>query len=190
MPALPNEPPTYLQRTDDGDLQALHLTIRQGTYLRLPADTSFEHMSPRRLLVSAVVIDSRDRVRGNPNYRLAAADISAWEREHGRIPRDALVLLVTGWDMRWGNTADYLHLDDQQTPVVPGISAEAAELLYERGVRGIGIDTPIPVTFDGWRLANLTNLEQLPPTGATLSIGALKLQAAAISPVRVLALLP
>jgi kynurenine formamidase len=39
-------------------------------------------------------------------------------------------------------------------------------------------------------LLNLTNLEQLPATGTTLMIGALRLQAAERSPARVLALLP
>ena len=39
-------------------------------------------------------------------------------------------------------------------------------------------------------LENLTSVEQLPPTGATVVIGALKLQRAQGSPARVLALIP
>jgi kynurenine formamidase len=99
--------------------------------------------------------------------------------------------------MRWGSPADYLNLDGHQLPRVPGFSdAALVLLLQERKVRGLGSDTPAgapAATFADdaqWLLANLTSVEQLPPTGATLVIGALKIQGAAGSPVSVLAFLP
>jgi kynurenine formamidase len=87
----------------------------------------------------------------------------------------------------------------------PGFGVAAARfLLEERAVAGVGIDTP--GVDPGWEgsfainrlvlerprlvLENLTNLEQLPPTGATLVIGLLRLKGGSGSPVSALALVP
>jgi kynurenine formamidase len=200
MPHLPNTPPTRLLRApEDGRIEAVQMALIQGTSLRLPAAAepqSIESLSPRDLVLPAVVLDVRDAAQEHPAYALSTAEIAAWEREHGRIPAGSMVLLATGWDIRWGSPERYLNLDAQQRPRVPGLSVEAAALLAERGVAGVGIDTPVLIADPEalpahWLLlANLTSVEQLPPTGATLSIGALRVQAAPASPARVLALLP
>ncbi len=39
----------------------------------------------------------RDRTASDPDYRLTAADVTAWERRHGRIAPGTIVLLHTGW---------------------------------------------------------------------------------------------
>lgn len=210
MPHLPGEPLTYIERpTEQAFAQALQVSMHSGTHMVTPATTNpqltVDRLSPRDLIVPVVVLDVRDHAQDNAQYQLSVREIHAWERHHGRIPAGCMVLLATGWDMRWGSPAEYLNLDEQQRPVVPGFSAEAAELLlHQRGVRGLGIDTP---SIDGTHataasaskhslaaqrllLQNLTNLEQLSPTGTTLIIGPLKIQAGAGSPVRVLALVP
>lgn len=54
---------------------------------------------PAELLVRpAVRIDARGLCDGDPSWVLGAADVDAWEAEHGRVPAGAAVLLCTGWD--------------------------------------------------------------------------------------------
>jgi kynurenine formamidase len=196
MPTPPGEMPPQIVRAErDDSVQALSLSVQSGTMLLASSDqplSTLEQRSPRELIASAVVLDVRTAAQEIPSYRLPADAIRAWEARHGTIPADCIVLLATGWDMRWGNPADYFNLDQQQEPQVPGITADAVALLRERGVRGLGVDTPATIApEDDWLLlANLTNVEQLPPTGTTLVIGALKIQGSSASPARVLALLP
>ena len=132
---------------------------------------------------------------------LEAADVEAWEAEHGRVPAGAAVLLCTGWDAYRDDAARYLGdpLD------FPGYGAGAAELLVERGVAGLGIDTlgidpgrraesrrshHIALPAGLWHLEGLVGLEAVPATGATLVVGALRLPGASGTPARVFALLP
>lgn len=200
VPYPPDEPPTRLVRSADGQLREATIGVRTGTILAVAAahgspPTTVDLLSGRDLILPAVVLDLRARAQDTPGYRLEVAEIYAWERIHGPIPPQSLVLLLTGWDLRWGDPAAYLSPDPSGAPQTPGLSADAAALLLdERGAAGLGLDAPaVPVApAEGQRLllANLTNVEQLPPTGATIFIGALRLQAATGSPARVLAVVP
>lgn len=86
---------------------------------------------------------------------------------------------------------------------LPGFSIEATEfLLRERSIWGEGVDTiwfdPAAdyacrshralLAADKWAPEAVANLDQLPPVGATLFIGAPKVRGAAGGPVRLLAM--
>src|SRR5829696_517879 len=90
-----------------------------------------------RLVRPAVRIDARALCDGDPTWTLSAADVEAWEADHGRVPDGAAVLLCTGWDAYRGDARRYLG----EPPSFPGFGADAAELLVERGAAGLGIDT-------------------------------------------------
>lgn len=200
VPYLPGEPTTTLARAADGSLLQLSLGARTGSLLRVVAapgatPDTVEALSPRDLVLPTVVIDARDRAQDAPAFALGVADVLAWEQAHGPIPTGALVLLATGWDVRWGDHEAYLHAGPDGALQVPGFDRAAADLLLnQRRIAGLGVDAPArahtPVAGFTLLLENLTSLEQLPPTGATVVIGALKLQAAQSSPARVLALIP
>jgi kynurenine formamidase len=86
----------------------------------------------------------------------------------------------------------------------PGVSPEAARLLVERRVDGVGIDTASldhgpSIDFRTHRilsssgiygLENLAGLELLPPKGATVIALPMKIRGGTGGPVRVIALLP
>ena len=87
----------------------------------------------------------------------------------------------------------------------PGFDGDTTRwLLAERHIAGVGIDThgvdpgqdeefstnTAVLAGDGIVLENLTNLDQLPPTGATIAIGVLRLAGGFGSPVGVLAFVP
>lgn len=207
---LPQQGATPLTRLvlPPDDRRELLIDLRRATHLDLPHAgqplVSVEHMSPRDLVQAAVVLDVREQIQDDPHYVLQVADIRAWEWRHGRVPSGALVLLATGWDRYWDEPERYFNRDERQVPLVPGFSTEAATwLLEQRQVQGLGSDTPAVViaqraaTDDGEQteqpallLSNLTGLDQLPATGATLVIGALKVQAGTGSPAHVMAFVP
>jgi len=86
----------------------------------------------------------------------------------------------------------------------PGYSVEAAKLLMERHVNGLGCDTlsidygasgdfPVHHVVLGaglYQLENLANLSELPETGAFLVVAPIKLEGGSGGPARVFALLP
>lgn len=106
--------------------------------------------------------------------------------------------------MRWGSHYDYLNVHQGQIRV-PGFGRAAIEwLVQQRGVRGVGVDAPgdqlaVALSSEDQAIAgggyylileHLTNLEQVPPVGATVMIGVLKVEASAVAPARVVALVP
>ena len=186
-----------------------HRPLRWGeraTHLELATTSSggaatVAQIPPRNLLGLAVVVDIAASVARKSDYRASVADLQAWERKHGRIPRRAVVLLYTGWSSRWEDPARYMNLDAQGLPQVPGFSPGAvAFLAADREVLGVGMDAwgPEPTASDGvlvklrpgaWQLLNLTNLDRLPAKGAKLVIAPLRLEAGS-APARVVAILP
>ena len=145
------------------------------------------------------MIDIREACAADRDYALSAADVLEHEAAHGALPPRAAVLVCTGWSAYLADAARYVG--DLR---FPGVSAEAARLLVERGAAGIGIDTlsvdpgissDFAVHFTTlpaglWHLEGLVNLELLPPRGALLAVGAPLLVGGSGVPARPLALLP
>jgi kynurenine formamidase len=179
------------------------------THLELPmavvkGKATVAQIPARELFVHAVLVDVSAKVSQIEDYQLTADDLRAWERRNGRISKESVVLLHTGWSRRWGDPVRYLNLDAQGVPRVPGFSLAALNFLVsERGVRGVGLDAFFPNGTPGsrdeearalphagkWQLVNLTNLNLLPAKGAKLVIAPLRLEAGS-APVRVIAILP
>ena len=64
-----------------------------------------------QLMGAAYVIDVSDKTASDRDYRLSVADVQSFEREHGRIPAGAIVLLRTGWDRKWPDRKAYMGDD-------------------------------------------------------------------------------
>lgn len=177
----------------------IHFGAGQDTVDRIPLD---------RLIGPAVVIDVRTPCAADPDYELTVQDLQAWESQHGRIPPDGLVLMLTGWGQYWPDRTRYLGSstpDQGDTLHFPGFSRAAAEFLVrERAIRGIGIDT---ASIDPGRsrdfqahqvinganlyaLENVAGLEQVPATGAVILALPMKIAGGSGGPVRIVALLP
>lgn len=157
------------------------------------------------LVVPAVVMDIRDKVAVNADYALTIADVRVWEQQYGLVPAGSVVLLYTGWLDLWFDRNAFLNPDAEGGLHFPGFGYNATQfLLHERQIAGVGTDTHgvdpgQDETFSTNRLVleqprivleNLTNLEQLPPTGTTLVIGILRLWGGSGSPATVMALVP
>jgi len=175
---------------------ALALPEHFGTHV----DAPFHFAGPGHLFVSgiavedlvgpAVVVDVRDKVASDEDYRLTVADLRAWERGHGRIPRGAIVIMFSGWGERWGDPDAYRNFHDGALHF-PGFSAESAQwLLDQRDIVGIGIDT-LSVDYgpstdfivhhivngaNKWAVENLANLEQTPAKGGLMVVSPMKIE--------------
>jgi kynurenine formamidase len=169
-----------------------------------PGKTTVDQIPVEQLFGPAVVLDVRPEGAQDADYRLPAARVEEWEKRHGRTPEGAIALLRTGWSARWPDAGEYRNQDVQGRMHFPGFSVEAARLLIERKVSGLGcdslsVDYGASLDFAVHRLAlgsglyhleNLADLSALPETGAFLVVAPIKLEGGSGGPVRVFALLP
>ncbi|HEX7668388.1 MAG TPA: cyclase family protein, partial [Polyangiaceae bacterium] len=182
-----------------------------GTHLDAPvhfseAGESAEKVSVRRMVAPAVILDVAAKAAEDPDYRLTAADVKAWEAAHGAIPRGAITLLRTGWSARWPDRKRYFGDDtpnDASHLHFPSYGKEAAELLVKVGVAALGVDTAsidhgpsqdfpvhrVAAAAQVPGLENLTGLDDLPATGAWLVALPMKIGGGSGGPVRAVALL-
>ncbi|HEY7965034.1 MAG TPA: cyclase family protein [Steroidobacteraceae bacterium] len=160
-----------------------------------------------RFIGPACVIDVAREAGANADFLVTRETIEGWERQHGRIPPHAWVLIRTDWSRRKG-AAEFLNVkaDGAHTP---GFHPQAVPFLAkERDILGVGVETvgtdagqaptfepmfPCHTIMHGsnrFGLASLTNLDQLPATGAVVIAPPLKIVNGSGSPLRVLALVP
>lgn len=145
-----------------------------------------------------VVLDFRHKAFGEG---ISAAEIDeVLDRIGYRLKERDIVLIQTGAS---AYSTEQRYLTDHC-----GMTAEATRYLISRGVRLMGIDA---VTFDPpvwamferkqfweahlvmkqepyWHIENLTNLDQLPPYGFTLSVFPIKWVGTTAAPVRAVAI--
>jgi kynurenine formamidase len=177
----------------------IHFAAGRATADRVPLE---------QLVAPAVVIDVTAKATADPVYRLTRDDVLAFERRHGRIGRGTIVLLRTGWSTRWPDRQAYFGdatPGDASKLRFPSYGVDAAELLVrDRGVAALGADVASidygPSTdFAVHRLAsaagvpgfeNLTQLDQLPPTGAIVIALPMKIEGGSGGPLRAIALVP
>lgn len=161
-----------------------------------------------RLVAPAVVIDVSAKTASDPVYRLTRDDVLAFEREHGRIAPGTIVLLRTGWSRFWPERRAYLGDDtpnDASKLRFPSYGEDAARVLIEErragalGVDVASIDYGPSSDFIVHRIANganvpgfenLTNLDQLPATGAVVVALPMKIEGGSGGPLRAIAIVP
>lgn len=184
-----------------------------GTHIDAPmhfaaGGISTEKIPLESLLAQAVVINVSNKAAADRNYRLTAEDVAAFEKEHGEISAGTIVLMRTDWSDHWPDAMAYLGDDtpgDASQLQFPGFGAEAAKFLSEeRKVAMLGVDTAsvdygksqdfivhrIGAAQGVANLENLTNLDQLPATGATIIALPMKIEGGSGGPARVIALVP
>jgi kynurenine formamidase len=168
-------------------------------------ENATDTIAARRFVGPACVIDVTAEVARDPDFLLTTDRIESWERDHGRIPAGAWVLLRTGWSRRT-DAAAFLNVA-ADGPHSPGFDASASRLLaHDRDVLGVGVETigtdagqafgfdpPFPnhTIMHGagkFGLASLCNLDRLPATGAIVIAAPLKIENGSGSPLRVIAI--
>ena len=159
-----------------------------------------------RLVAPAAVLDFSAQAAADPDFVLEVHHIKEWEAQHGRLPVGGWLLFRTGWDARAHSQREFLNADESG-PHTPGLSPACARWVAEEApVIGLGVETvgtdagaahlfapPFPchsslMGNDKYGLTQLQNLAMLPPTGAVVFAGPLRIVDGSGSPARVLAL--
>jgi kynurenine formamidase len=182
-----------------------------GTHVDAPVHfaegtRSVDQIPLEQLVGPAVVIDVTAGARNDPDYLASVADIEAFEKQHGAIEPDAIVLIRSGWGGYWPDAKKYLG-DDTPGAVenlhFPGLSPEAAKVLVERKIAVVGIDTA-SIDYGATRdfpahqvlaaaqiaiLENVAQLDELPVTGAYLFALPMKIGAGSGGPCQIVGLI-
>lgn len=176
----------------------IHFAERGWTMTDIPVE---------RFVAPAAVVDISKRAAANPDAALEPRDITVWEKANGKLTRGSILIVRTGWSKRWPDWERYYGSKTPKDPATlhfPGVSRQAAARLVERGVSSVGIDTASidpgkSTTFDAHRvlaganifnLENLTNVDELPSTGAIVIALPMKIEGGTGGPTRVLAIVP
>jgi kynurenine formamidase len=184
-----------------------------GTHLDAPLHfaegrQAVDEIPLERLIGRAVIVDVTRQSEANADYQVTVDDLQTWEREHGQIPAGAILLLRTGFSRRWPDAARYLGTAARGAEAVaqlhfPGLHPDAARwLVANRRVNALGIDTASidygqSTAFESHRVLyeqnipafeNLTQLERLPVTGATVIALPMKIERGSGAPLRAIAI--
>jgi kynurenine formamidase len=193
--------------TGGGYYRSLSLSEHSGTHLDAPVHFAPGGRTAAELDLSVLVrpavrLDVRARCGGDADYAVSRADVEELEAAAGRIPPGAAVLVCTGWDAYLDDADRYIG--SGSVPRFPGVGADAAAFLVERGVVGIGIDTlgvdpgrledfpahRVTQPAGVWHLEGLVRLGDVPDRGAWLVAAVLPLVNGSGSPARAFAILP
>jgi len=166
-----------------------------------PHGKDIASIAPKDLVAPLCII--RLNLADQPEYLISKSDILSFENKFGLIPENSFVAADTSWAIYWKDNKRYRNVDSEGNMHFPGFSIEAAELLLERKIVGIGLDTLSP---DGkntefyvhhlllpngkYMIENLANLEKVPERGAWIVALPPKITGGSESPCRCIALVP
>ncbi len=178
-----------------------------GTHIDAPnhfiaGEKSLDQIALEDLIVPVVVVDISAKAGRNRDATLSVEDLRQFETHYGKIPAHCCVMMYSGWEKHL-NDSLFVGLDRQQKKHYPGFSNEAIQFLVaERNIAGIGVDV---LSFDPgtdenytghkilfaagkWGVECVANLAKIPKTGATLLVGAPKVEGATGGFARIMAI--
>jgi kynurenine formamidase len=158
-------------------------TDQLGTQLDPPAHwaphfASIDELPATFAVRPLVVISILKQLVRDPNYALQVADIRAWERRHGRIPRGSVVFVRSDWSARWPDPAL------AKLKKFPGVSLAALKFLHLKrhilfhGHEPLDTDSTPTLVGEAWLMHHgyaqaegVANLDKVPAKGCLVSIG-------------------
>lgn len=164
-----------------------------GTHIDAPVhfienQISVDQIDLKDLIVPVVVIDIEEKAARNHDAQLTVDDIKNFEKQHGKIPDHACVMMYSGWEKHLKDSM-FVGFDNKEVKHFPGFSNDAISfLLANRNIAGIGVDVlsvdpgvddnytghKTLFTANKWALECVANLSKIPKTGATIIVGAPK----------------
>ena len=184
-----------------------------GTHVDPPAHfmkglRTVDQIELKEMILPLVCIDVHEECRRNPDYALPLERVKKWEADHGQIPVGAFVAMRTDWSKRWPDAAKMANKDGQGVAHYPGWSLAALKYLFQEckitasGHETTDTDPGIATTKDDYSLETyilstnhyqielLTNLDQVPESGALIVCTFPKPKGGSGFPARVFAILP
>jgi kynurenine formamidase len=125
---------------DNGFRATFYQMVGQyGTHVDPPAHfdekgITMDEIPLKQMILPLIVLDSTRYLPKDPNHAFSVADLMAWEKHHGRIPRGAFVALRTDMYKDWDSNPERFKREP-----FPAWSFETIKFLYEqRGVVATG----------------------------------------------------
>jgi kynurenine formamidase len=174
-----------------------------GTHVDPPAHfapdgMTMDNIPLNQMILRLVVLDDTPYLAKDPNHAFSIADLHAWEREHGRVPKGAFAALRTDMSKDWDTNPERF----KRSPF-PAWSLDTIKYLYEeRQVTATGhesMDTDITDKMDSetyilqhghYQIEVMANLDKVPPTGALIVVTWPKVENGLGFPARAFAILP
>ncbi len=172
-----------------------------GTHVDAPCHCfkgmkSIDAIDLTEMIAPMFVIDITSKA--HETYLVSPEDIFEYETQYGKIVSKSHVFIRTGWSRFWNDRDRY-----RNGCQFPSIGKDAGEVLLQRGIQALGIDTLSPDTissgFPIHRLMlqhnvliveNVANLEQVPPYGALSGLFPMPFVGGSESPCRLIAMVP
>jgi len=169
-----------------------------GTHMDAPAHcvskgTTIDKLLVSELIAPCFVINVSEYA--HERYSVSPQDIVNFESKHGKIIAGSFVMIQSGWERFWTDPEKY-----RNHHLFPSVSAQAAEMLLNRGVCGLGIDTLSPDRpEDGYHvhqlflgngkylIENAANLKNLPAHGSFICALPMNIKDATEAPIRLIA---
>jgi kynurenine formamidase len=183
-----------------------------GTHLDAPIHFAKNKLTVDQIPLSsltgmAVNIDVSHKALADRDYQVSIEDIENWEKVHGIVQDNTIILFRTGYDRYYPNREHYFGTSKTGQAAIPelhfpGILPETTQWLVEkRHIKAIGLDTPsldygqskdfkthqILLGHDKPGFENLTNLDRLPVTGIYLVALPMKIAKGSGGPLRIIA---
>jgi len=196
-----HEPYTILK---DGFRTTFYEMVGQyGTHVDPPAHfaekgITMDKIPVKQMILPLVVLDDTPFLAKDPNHAFSIADLMAWEKAHGRVPKGAFAALRTDMYKDWDANPERFKRSE-----FPAWSLETVKFLVEkRAVTAIGhesMDTDTTEKMESetyilqqghFQIEVMANLDHVPAKGALIVVTWPKVKDGLGFPARVFAILP
>jgi kynurenine formamidase len=173
-----------------------------GTHVDPPAHfaengITMDQIPLKQMILPLIVLDDTPYLANDPNHAFSVADLRAWEKKYGRVPKGSFVALRTDMYKDWDNPEKF-----KRSPF-PAWAFETIKFLYEnRNVTATGhesLDTDITDKMDSetwilkhghYQIEAMANLDKVPAKGALIVVTWPKVKNGLGFPARAFAILP
>jgi kynurenine formamidase len=174
-----------------------------GTHVDPPAHfaengITMDKIPLKQMILPLVVLDDTPYLAKEPNHAFSVADLMAWEKTHGRVPKGAFAALRTDMSKDWDTNPERFKRSE-----FPAWSLATVKFLIEqRGVTAIGHESMDTDTTDKmesetyvlqqghFQIEVMANLDQVPATGAIVVVTWPKVKDGLGFPARAFAIVP
>ncbi len=178
-------------------VQNINMPAGIGTHMDAPAHCdsqgkTIDAIPLKDFIAPCVVIDVS--AKAHEAYLCSVQDILDFEKQYRLIQSRDFVIICTGWSRHWLSPSRYWN-----NLQFPSISKEVAQLLVERDIKGLGIDTLGPDTVESgypvhqiilgrgkYLVENVANADLLPPTGSYVLAAPIPIWGGTEAPIRLI----
>ena len=189
---------------DDGFRTTYYEMVGQyGTHVDPPAHfaeggITMDKIPLKQMILRLIVLDNTPYQAKDANHAFTVADLKAWEKKHGRVPKGAFVALRTDMAKDFDGNPEHF----KRAPF-PAWAFETVKFLFEqRGVTAIGHESLDTDTTDKmlsetyllqkghYQIEVMANLDKVPAKGALIVVSWPKVKDGLGFPARAFAILP